>query len=289
MSVNISGPGETSSKAGLRASIGYGVNYAGVESLNVPGDDRWFTGAGFNFDAVPCTTLKNGAICVNERPFTPTNPLVIEGKALNLEAQVQCSTWGTDQEKLEDLAKEVFTRNLFASISSEIWSGATARAASFTGNQYLANEETQGFTVLKGTATPRAEAIGLLDEYLSCCNPTSPGLIHVPVKAYSALGQENLLTETGSFLRQTWGGNSVVGECGYAGTGPDTFANGPVAPAAGTAWFYATGPMFIRAAANLEPLTQIDMEQNDISTVIQGAYAYGWGCCHAAILVDLDA
>lgn len=299
MSVNISAPQIALPSVGLRASIGSGVTYSGVERMPLPATDRWYTPAGWDFETAPCDTLKGGTICVNERPFTPGNPQLVEGVALTVESQISCTTLGTDivasngdvnMPKFEQYVLDQFDRQLFASISSELWSGTLSRAGNLTKNKFLTNNEAPGFTDLApGAVVPLKDGLAMLDQHLACCNPSGNGLIHVPAKLLTYAGGQELVLDRESSRRSTWGGNDVVAECGYAGTGPGTFAGGPAALdplEPGQMWLYATGPLLVRAAVNSSTLSHIDIENNNVYTTLSGAFMFGWGCCHAGIKVE---
>lgn len=297
MSVTIPAPQSSLPTVGLRASIGAGVVFNGIERYSTA-IDRWWTPAGWNFETPPCSELQSGTICVNPRPFAPGNPGVQEGVALSFESQIQCSTWGTDIiasdgkvsiPKFEEYALEQFNRQAFAAISSEIWSGTESRASGYQ-NKYLALDDGNVTDLSPAGAVSIKDGIGLLDEYLACCNPQGNGLIHSPVKYLTYFGAEELMVDTGTSRRATHGGNTIVAECGYAGTGPGDFLTGPTPldPAEpGKVWLYATGPMLIRIIVDESPLSHVDILNNDATTVLSGHYMFGWSCCHAAVQVEV--
>lgn len=297
MSVNISGPQITVPSVGLRASVGSGVTYSGIEKYSTTGD-RWWTEAGWNFETAPCGGLQTGGLCINPRPFAPGSPGVSSGRAINFETQVQCSTWGSDivaqggkvtSETFETYAKDIVSRQVFSAISGELWSGTESRASAYTGNHYLALNGSDFTNLSPGGSVSLKEGIALLDQYLCAYSPGGNSLIHVPVKLLTYIGSGGLTVDTGTSRRVSWGGNDIVGECGYAGTGPDTFANGPSAAPAGKMWIYGTGPMLVRIVVDDGPLSYIDIENNDLTTVLSGDFMFGWGCGHAGVLVDVPS
>ena len=98
MAVNISAPQISHPSTGLRASIGSGVIYEGLETMPLSDEDRWNTGAGWTYETGPCPELQisSSGNCVNTRPFAPGTPKVYSGRALNVSSQIMCSTWGVD-------------------------------------------------------------------------------------------------------------------------------------------------------------------------------------------------
>jgi len=300
MAVNISAPQISHPSAGLRASIGSGVIYEGLETMPLSDEDRWNTGAGWTYETGPCPELQisSSGNCVNTRPFAPGTPKVYSGRALNISSQIMCSTWGVDIRGkdgkidiplFEQYAKEQFDAQIFAKISAEIWSGVSSRAggADFNGNRYLARTGS-GLVDLtvSGEAVPLNEGIAALDSYLKCCSPEG-GLIHVPGRVMDHAGDQSIIFADGD-RRRTWNGNDVVSECGYDGRGPGTFGAGPttLSPNDGTvACIYATSPILVRAAVDVKPLSYVDASLNNAYTTLDGMYMWSWGCCHAAIKV----
>lgn len=294
MAATIDAPVNSLPSVGLRAMVGAGVQYSGLEPLSSSNPRRWLQG--WQFETGPCTNvLEQGGICVAERSFSPGSPTYFSGEAITVEAQITCSTFA-DRDELKAYAVEEFERRIFGKISQEIWSGTQARAnitagaTQYSANRWLARtDHAVAATVLNGgTKLTLAEAIARLDAAVMVSEESGNSLIHVPYKAMSYLGaNDHLLSPVGP-RRYTWNGTGVVAEAGYAGTGPDTAAGGPTAvPAIDEMWLYGTGPIVIHAAADLSAIESVDIEQNDFNVTVSGAYVYGWGCTHIAVLADL--
>ena len=295
MAALIDAPVNSLPSVGLRAMVGAGVQYSGLEPLSGSNPRRWLQG--WQFETGPCANvLQQGGICVQERSFSPGSPTYYSGEAITVEAQIKCSTFAS-QEELKQYAVQEFERRLFGKISAEIWSGTQARAnitagkTSYSANRWLARSDhatTAVTTINGGTKLQLTEALAQLDSSILASEEAGNGLIHVPYKVMTYLGANGHLIDPVGPRRNTWNGTGVVAESGYAGTGPDTAANGPsAAPAIDEIWIYGTGPIVIHAAADLSAIESVDIEQNDFNVTVSGAYVYGWGCTHYAVLADL--
>ncbi|HEX9832289.1 MAG TPA: hypothetical protein VGA66_04235, partial [Mycobacterium sp.] len=85
-------------------------------------------------------------------------------------------------------------------------------------------------------------------------------------------------------LLYTPAGNRIVVGGGYTGTGPDG-----AAPAAGTAWIYATGSAFgYRSDVFFtEVRDSLDRSANTIRMIAERTYLLGFECCHLAAHIVL--
>lgn len=295
MAALIDAPVNSLPSVGLRAMVGAGVQYSGLEPLSGSNPIRWLQG--WQFETAPCANvLQQGGICVAERSFSPGKPTYYSGEAITVEAQITCSTFA-DPQQLKDFVVAEFERRIFGKISAEIWSGTQARAniaagrTAYSANRWLARSDHATTAVTKingGTVLALPEALAQLDSTLLVATDAGNNLIHVPYKAMTYLGRDQDLISPVGARRYTWNGTGVVAEAGYAGTGPDTAANGPSAvPAVDQIWLYGTGPITIHAAADLSGIESVDIAQNNYSVTVSGAYVYGWGCAHYAVLADL--
>lgn len=139
----------------------------------------------------------------------------------------------------------------------------------------------QSAVVPTGAALNVVNALGVLEQQLATClNGT--GVIHVP----QALAPDMaLLVQRQGNRLVTPNGNVVSIGAGYPGTSP-----AGAAPAAGTAWMYATGPVFAyRGEASMRMLdgaAPLDRSLNTVKAVVERTYVLGYGCCLAAQLVN---
>lgn len=135
-----------------------------------------------------------------------------------------------------------------------------------------------------GTAVDIVEAFGQVEGALAACYK-GRGVIHVPAELGPALAANSLVKAVGQRL-QTLNGNWVALGNGYPGTSPEG-----AAPAAGTAWIYATGPVFAyRSRVEVPNLASIvNRANNTASGLAERTYVLGYDCCLHAALVDIGA
>lgn len=145
----------------------------------------------------------------------------------------------------------------------------------------------QAATIPTGAALNVVDALGALESALAAClNGT--GIIHVPQALAPTLAL--LLKQQGSRL-VTPNGNIVAIGAGYPGTSP-----AGVAPALGTCWMYATGPVFMYrdtptmrmmdGAASMAPMSG---SINTVKAIIERNYVLGYDCCLFAQLVNTSS
>lgn len=132
------------------------------------------------------------------------------------------------------------------------------------------------------TGADITHALGELENCLADCN-SGQGLIHIPPEALPTFYAWNLAIERDGALFTPAGHRIVVGT-GYPGTSPDGSA-----PAAGTTWIYATGPMFgYRGDVFFTRLREsFDRAENTLQMIAERTYVLGWECCHFAALITL--
>lgn len=134
--------------------------------------------------------------------------------------------------------------------------------------------------VLQPVATPvvtgadAVRALGELEAELASCY-AGQGVIHVPRSVLPVLAAWDLIVERDGRLF-TRAGNLVVVGGGYTGTGPDG-----AAPAAGSAWIYATGAVFgYRGEVQMtSPRDSIDRAANTLRMIAERTYVLGFECC----------
>lgn len=136
-------------------------------------------------------------------------------------------------------------------------------------------------TVPTGVALNVVDALGALEAALASCLDGT-GIIHVPQALAPTLAL--LLTRQGNRL-VTPNGNTVAIGAGYPGTSP-AGAN----PALGTAWMYATGPVFMyRGEPNIRLMdgaAPLNRSIDTVKAIIERTYLLGYDCCLIAQLVN---
>ena len=205
---------------------------------------------------------------------------------------LDCPLVGTDVTELEDRVRQGHANNAPTVVERVFWTGGA-----FNTSQHLAEDtpivETVGgstvtiqtaATIITGTYDV-VEAIGLLEEAMAGCYGGTP-MIHVPRRATPHLITNHLLKTKGNKLYTDGNNSCVIPAPGYSRTGPDG-----TTPAAGLAWFYATGSIkawrtdvqiFARS-----PREYVGRGTNDTTLIAEQRFMFGWDCCHFAILVNL--
>lgn len=204
-------------------------------------------------------------------------------------AEYDCSTVGTIG-LMDDAAARALAQVEPWQVEHALWTGQigsstlvfphmAASQPAVDGLGYLL----QSVPVTGGSATMSpAEGLGLLEAELANCLD-GVGIIHVPMEAIPSLDAYGLLRAQGPRLK-TLNGNWVVAGAGYPGTAPDGSA-----PAVGTTWIYATGPI-IGYRGGVQTFSQtesIDRSENTIKMIAERTYVLAWDCCHAGVLVKL--
>lgn len=132
------------------------------------------------------------------------------------------------------------------------------------------------------TGADVAHALGELEQDLADCY-AGQGVIHIPRVALPTFAANGLVREAGGRLL-THSGNVIVVGGGYTGSGPDG-----AAPAAGTAWIYATGAVF---GYRSEPYISrardsLDRAENTMRMIAERTYVIGFECCLLAAHIVL--
>jgi hypothetical protein len=128
-----------------------------------------------------------------------------------------------------------------------------------------------------------AEGLGVLEGLLADCY-NGVGVIHMSVRALSAVGRLGVIAERNGHL-ETLGGNKVAAGSGYPGTGPDG-----AAPAAGESWMFATGAvMMYRGPIHVPPALneQFDRAKNTYRLIAYRTVVVAWDCCQYAVRVQV--
>jgi hypothetical protein len=137
--------------------------------------------------------------------------------------------------------------------------------------------------VVTGAAVDVATGLGLLEAALADCY-NGVGVIHIPVKLLPTLQAWGLVVAQSGKLK-TLNGNLVAVGGGYPGSSPSG-----VNPAAGEAWMYATGAVFMYRGDVQVPsdkVSSINRTTNTREMIAERTYVLGWDCCQHAVLVDL--
>jgi hypothetical protein len=202
-------------------------------------------------------------------------------------AEFECSPVGlTDA---ATVAEDALARVEQQQVEAAFWTG-TAGGQAIVFPHLAADAEVLDAQdiVLQPTASPAvtgadvAHALGELEADLADCY-SGQGLIHVPRHALPTLAAWNLVTERDGRLYTT-GGNLIVVGGGYTGSGPDG-----TAPAAGTAWIYATGAAFgYRSDVFFTDVRDsLDRSANTLSMIAERTYVLGFTCCLLAAHIVL--
>jgi hypothetical protein len=153
----------------------------------------------------------------------------------------QCSPAGFTSVEMTDRATELLIRGEERAIESVFWTGVTDNAqevhphlAENTGGSSGEFDFPAAVTVGAGAATTVIIGINRLEAALMACYG-GQGVLHVTPETAAWMAARQMLVRQGATLETTLGNKVVVGD-GYPGTSP-----AGAAPAAGTAWAYATG------------------------------------------------
>lgn len=296
--------------ASLRAAGASGVVTIQTDNLPVFGQpdspERWQ--ADWQFRTPPCRPVVVGAggcpATDTPKEWDPERPYIWQGKPFGIEAQLECSL-PADQDMLAAEVRAAMERGMMPQVAQELYSGAVARENINAGNtawdenRWLTrtDDPVLPLTVINDddTPVPLAGGIGLLEQYLSCCSDVGRGIIHVPpavVPPITSLGTMLAPPSTGG-ARFSPSGHVLVADCGYTGYGPGDTEEGPQLPADGVMWLYATGPLQVRLSTilpidSIEQVEAFFLPDNNTVAVAPALAMYVWGCCHAAVAVDVS-
>lgn len=213
-------------------------------------------------------------------------------------AEFDCAPVGQGLTEAEfgDKAADALARQEAFQVSKAFWTGVAGSSggtAQTTVYPHLAANATlddpQGIR-LQTAASPlvtggddAAVALGQLEYSLAQCYG-GQGVIHVPLFALPTFAARGLVRVGDDGRLYTTAGNLVVPGSGYSGS-----SNAGAAPAAGTAWIYATGAMFaFRSDVFTRPFpSTFDRTENTVRFMASRTYLFGWECCHYAALVTL--
>lgn len=217
-------------------------------------------------------------------------------------AEFDCSPvgQGLTEADLKGKAEEALSKMEAYQVTRAFWTGTAGYAGAPPGTSqatvwpHLAANATlddpQGIR-LQTAASPLvtggedpAVALGQVESALAQCYG-GQGVIHIPYLALPTFTSRMLMMpESPNGPIRTLAGNLVVPGVGYTGSSP-----AGAAPAAGTAWIYATGAMFgFRSEVFVPPFPQnFDRAENTVKYLASRTYLFGFECCHIGALVNL--
>lgn len=201
-------------------------------------------------------------------------------------AEFECAPVGLGE--AESVASDALARVEQTQVETAFWTGTAGGQPVVFPHLAADAEVLDGTVVLQPVASPVvtgadvAHALGVLEQELADCY-AGQGIIHVPRSVLPTLAAWNLIVERDGRLYTT-AGNLVVAGTGYTGSGP----NG-TAPAAGTAWIYATGAAWgYRSDPYVTRLRDsLDRTSNTLRMLAERTYLIGFECCLLAAHIVL--
>lgn len=206
--------------------------------------------------------------------------------------------WGDNLAELRARAEQRLTDGEARAVERVFWTGATSEGSTIyphlaadadvdagSAMGAVTPQRQQAAEVVTSSAVSGTEALGALEGYLGECYG-GEGIIHVPRSALALLSRENLIFRDGQQLR-TMAGNRVAAYSGGAYPGP---TGAP--PAAGQAWFYATGMVQVLRTTGITDLgatpgETVGRAQNTFYYVVYRNYSVTFDCCLGAAQVEV--
>lgn len=208
--------------------------------------------------------------------------------AFTVFAEFDCSPIGLAD--AETVASESLSRVEHSQVESAFWTGAAGGQPGIVLPHLAANAQVvdsdgivlQSAATVAVTGDDVAVGLGQLEHQLDQCL-SGEGVIHIPRFALPTFTANFLVQEVGGQLR-TQSGNLVVVSGDYPGTSP-----AGAAPAAGTAWIYATGPVFAYRSDVFATRVResFDRAENTVKMLAERTYVIGYSCCLLATLVNI--
>lgn len=208
--------------------------------------------------------------------------------AFTVYAKFDCSPVGLAD--AATVAQESLDRVEHAQVEAAFWTGAAGGQAGIVSPHLAAGAEIldanaivlQSAATVAVTGVDVAVGLGQLEHQLDQCY-SGQGVIHIPRFALPTFTASLLVTEVDGRL-MTASGNLVVVSGDYPGTSP-----AGAAPAAGTAWVYATGAVFGYRGDVFA--TQVrdsfDRAANTVEMIAERTYVLGYSCCLIAALINI--
>lgn len=188
---------------------------------------------------------------------------------------------------LEGQARRLLAQCQHGAVGAEFWSGEFARANGYDDNGYLADSNAD--IVENGDPIAALDALAALEEALAAtssyaCGCGQRGMIHAPPSVVTVWAYQGVVQRSNGLLLTALDTIVVTGP-GYVGDGPGD-SDGPVPPAAGTGWAYATG-LPVGRLGPVTVLDSVDHQTNVRYVQAQRAGMVVWdGCCQTAVLVN---
>lgn len=239
-------------------------------------------------------------LCVSSPVVTGSNPTKSDTGGRNFRGatpftvftEVDCSPVGfwDDSEAIiaealrryEHLqVEEVFSSGVVKGVSNVMMPHLSANSVILDPSDSLITLQTAASVPVTGTVDV-VEGLGILEQSIADCL-AGQGTIHVTIPVFDQMVNELLVFQRNS-LWYTAKGNFVVPGSGYTGNSP-----AGAAPAAGTSWMYATGPVFGYRGAPTQVGTRKDSFNRSVDTlllIIERTYVLGTVCCHVGVLVS---
>lgn len=193
------------------------------------------TGVAVPGAAPPVSNTTGGPGVYNNLPIRYNIPYLVV-------TEDTCSSFGWQERDFKGRATRWNDNALPRALEAEFWSGLLAQAKGYP-NDYLCNTATNTDLTPIGGPPTVARGMQILQDALQQTGFGGQGMIHVQAQtAPNLLGARRV----GNLLLDIFD-NIIVPGVGYPGTGP-----GNAAPAAGTAWMYATDLVMVRAEEEAE-------------------------------------
>lgn len=259
---------------------------------------EWCGGAGTVYDECLAVTGSGGTPAAQGSLAANVTQTNRGATAFTVFAEFDCSPVGQDD--LDARAADALAKMEAYQVTRAFWTGQAGYTGSPPGTvqttvyPHLAEDtvldDAQGIR-LQTAASPLvtggedpAVALGQVEAELASCYG-GQGVIHIPYLALPTFTSRMLMMpESPNGPIRTLAGNLVVPGVGYTGSSP-----AGAAPAAGTAWIYATGAVFgfrSDVFAQRFPDT-FDRSENTVKAMASRTYLFGWECCHIGALVNL--
>jgi hypothetical protein len=266
------------------------------------GDPHWQNGVTYE-DRCPTNTMGGSTydecITVTGAGAPPPPPakadnwnLVYRGATpFTVFTQFDCAPVGL--ERARDTAETALAQAEGWQVERAVWTGRAAGVANVVfphlAHSAAAVPDAQGLllqsqvTTITGGPLEVARGLGALEGALADCF-NGQGVIHVPQLALPTLAKAHLLERRGPTLA-TANGNQLSVGAGYPGTAPDGSA-----ATVGTAWLFATGPVFAYRSGprviGYGP-DAMDRAENTMRLQAERTFVVGWSCCHLAVQINL--
>lgn len=277
MFTEVNAPGRT-----VAPSTGLVVSAAELGSSTDPADAWSF---GFRWRPTTCVgEVGTYDPCgdLGDEPAPPSRDLV-EVSPIGFYLVDECSTTppGVD---VDELRRRIEAVSSYVA-ARELWSGTITREHPYRvdetttrPNPHLASADAE----IVGEGLNVRTAIGRLEREARALRGGQQVMIHVPIDAVAAL--DGLRRVGNLLLTQT--DAIVVADAGYDGSGPTG-----AAPAAGTVWAYATGPVAVKLGEVQGPMAlreELDRRTNRRKARVDRLLGVGFDpCVHLAASIEL--